>query len=180
MDRLTSCDLTSLMTTSEAFALSPTLQTVAVSAAIGSAAMGGVFFAFSGFVMPALARLSSSDGIRAMQSINITAVRPPLMLGLFGTAALCVPLAVRGIQQWGTPRATLLVIGSGLYLVGAIGVTIGFNVPLNDALAVVDPTSAGAADTWTDYVSRWTMGNSVRAAAAIAGAAALFAAVRQR
>lgn len=58
--------------------------------------MGGVFFAFSGFVLGGLARLPYQQGIKAMQSINVTATRPPLMLALFGSALLCAALIVRG------------------------------------------------------------------------------------
>lgn len=37
-----------------------------VIAALASALMGGVFFAFSSFVMPALGRIPPAEGIRAM------------------------------------------------------------------------------------------------------------------
>src|SRR5690606_29761669 len=40
------------------------------AAAVGSALVAGVFFAFSSFVMPALATLPAAPAIRAMQAIN--------------------------------------------------------------------------------------------------------------
>jgi uncharacterized membrane protein len=40
-------------------------------ALLGAAMIAGVFFAFSSFVMPALARLPAAGGISAMQSINV-------------------------------------------------------------------------------------------------------------
>jgi uncharacterized membrane protein len=67
----------------------------------------------------------------------------------------------------------LRLAGGGLYLVGAVLVTIVRNVPMNDALAAVDPDSADGAAQWTRYVPRWTAWNSVRAVAALAAAAAL-------
>jgi hypothetical protein len=46
----------------------------------------GVFFAFSSFVMKALARLQPAQGTVAMQSINLMAVTPAFMAGLsFGS-----------------------------------------------------------------------------------------------
>ena len=63
------------------------MTALTVVAAIGSALVGGVWFTFSGFVMPALARLPAAEGVAAMQSINVKAVTPPLMLAMFGTAA---------------------------------------------------------------------------------------------
>ena len=58
-----------------------------------------------------------------------------------------------------------------LYLVGTILVTIIFNVPLNDALAAVDPATAHASDLWTTYVKSWTAWNHVRTGMALAAAA---------
>jgi uncharacterized membrane protein len=40
-----------------------------VIALLGSALIGGIYFAFSSFVMKALARMPSAEGIAAMQSI---------------------------------------------------------------------------------------------------------------
>jgi ketosteroid isomerase-like protein len=49
-------------------------------------------------------------------------------------------------------------------------VTIVFNVPLNNGLAAVDPTSADAVQIWTNYVKSWTAWNHVRTAAALVAA----------
>ena len=61
--------------------MSPALFGVALAAAVGAGVNGGVFFAFSSFVMPALQRLPDAQGIAAMQSVNVTAVRPRLHVG---------------------------------------------------------------------------------------------------
>ena len=53
-------------------------------AALGCAMMAGVFFAFSAFVMKALARLPAQQGIGAMQAINVAAVTFAFMVTLFG------------------------------------------------------------------------------------------------
>jgi uncharacterized membrane protein len=142
-------------------------------AALGSGLVGGVFFAFSGFVMKALARLRPAQGIAAMQSINVMAVTPPLMVALFGTALACVALVVSSLFTWREPVAMFRLIGSGVYLIGTVLVTMVFNVPLNNALAAVDPDSAEGAAQWERYVPRWTAWNTVRAVAGIAAAAAL-------
>ena len=51
--------------------------------------------------------------------------------------------------------------------------TIVFNVPRNDRLAVANPDSAEGARLWTDYLRSWTAWNHVRAVSALM-AAALF------
>ena len=141
--------------------------------ALGSGLVAGVFFTFSAFVMKALARLRPAQGIAAMQSINVVAVTPPLMIALFGTALACVALVVSSLFKWREPVAMLRLVGGGLYLVGVVLVTMVRNVPMNDALAAVDPDSADGAAQWARYVPRWTVWNTVRTAAALAASTAL-------
>jgi uncharacterized membrane protein len=142
-------------------------------ATLGCGLMAGVFFAFSAFVMKALARLPPAQGIAAMQSINIAAITLAFMGALFGTGALCVALVVVSCLRWSEAGAVWLLAGGLLYLVGAIVVTMIFNVPRNNALAAVAPDSAEGARLWARYVAGWTAWNHVRAAACMAAAAAL-------
>ncbi len=158
--------------------MSTALHVTTAAAAVGCGAMGGVFFAFSAFVMPALRRLPAAQGIAAMQSINITAVRPAFMIGLFGTALLTAGLGVFGLLHHDQRRG-LLLLGAGLYLVGAIVLTASYHVPLNDHLATLDPAGSDAARGWSSYLSRWTTANHVRAAASLAAAAAYTAALHR-
>jgi uncharacterized membrane protein len=143
-------------------------------AAVGCGLNGGVLFAFSTFVMPGLARLQHPEGIRAMQSINVLAVTPPFMTALFGTAALCAVLAVWGIVDLGEDYGPYLLVGGALYLAGVIGLTMGYHVPRNNALAEADPDTAEGSELWVRYLAEWTRLNHVRTLAGIA-ASALFA-----
>jgi uncharacterized membrane protein len=104
---------------------------------LGCGLTAGVFFAFSAFVMKALARLSPVHGIDAMQSIHIVVINPAFFAVFFGTAAGCILLAVSSLFRWQRPGALYLLLGSLLYLVGTILVTMLFNVPRNNALAAV-------------------------------------------
>jgi uncharacterized membrane protein len=142
-------------------------------AALGCGLIAGVFFAFSSFVMNALARLQPTQGIAAMQSINITVINPLFMAAFLGTAVACILLAISSLSRWHQPGAAYLLVGSLLYLVGTVGVTIVFNVPLNEALAIVEPSSTDGASLWVSYLTNWTFWNHIRTAAAIAAAAAL-------
>jgi uncharacterized membrane protein len=142
-------------------------------AALGCGLMAGVFFAFSAFVMTALARLPPAQGIAAMQAINVAAITPAFMGALFGTAALCAALVVAALPRWGEPGAVWLLVGGLLYLVGAIVVTMAFNVPRNNALATLAADSTNDVSFWARYVAGWTAWNHVRAAACLAAAASL-------
>jgi uncharacterized membrane protein len=146
--------------------------------ALGCGLMAGVFFAFSAFVMNALARPPPAEGIAAMQSINIAVINPWFFAAFFGTAAACIALAVISVLSWREPGSGWLVMASALYLAGTFLVTIVFNVPLNDALAAVDAKSAEAASLWSLYLPRWTAWNHVRTGAALAALASLFMALR--
>jgi uncharacterized membrane protein len=140
-------------------------------AVVGTGLMGGVFFAFSSFVMRALASLPPPQGIVAMQSINITVVNPLFMTALFGSTAVCALLAIYSLASWTQRAASPLLIGSLLYLIGAVLTTVLFNVPFNNELAKVDPASVDGARLWARYLATWTAWNHVRAAAAILASA---------
>ena len=140
-------------------------------AALGCGLIAGVFFAFSAFVMKALARLPTGEGIAAMQSVNVTVLNPWFMAAFLGTAAACVLALISSLLRWHEPGAVHLFVGGALYLVGSLLVTIVFNVPKNEALASVAPADPDGASLWASYVSSWTAWNHVRTAAALAAAA---------
>jgi uncharacterized membrane protein len=136
--------------------MSGVLYVATLVAAIGCGLVAGVFFAFSSFVMPALARLPAAQGIAAMQFINVQAVTPLFMTALFGPAIVCLGLAGWAVTHLGERPSALVFAGCALYLVGTIGTTIVFNVPLNNRLAGLDPQSSGAGDLWSRYLTAWT------------------------
>lgn len=140
---------------------------------LGCALIAGVFFAFSNFVMNALSRIQPATGIIAMQSINITVINPLFMTTFLGTGVACIFLVISSLLKWHQISTTYSILGSVFYLVGTIGVTIAFNVPLNDALAKVDPNSIDGMKLWATYITDWTFWNHVRALAAVAAAMAI-------
>jgi uncharacterized membrane protein len=138
-----------------------TLRNITTITAVGSGLAGGVFFAFSSFVMPALRRLPSTQGIAAMQSINKQAPTPVFMTLLFGTAALSAGLGVHALLHRDEPQAMWMLGGSLSYL-ASIVITGAFNIPRNNTLAALDPDTAESARYWTTYLSQWTAGNHAR------------------
>jgi uncharacterized membrane protein len=141
--------------------------------ALGCGLIAGVFFAFSAFVMTALARRPTSEGIAAMQSINVAVINPLFLAVFLGTAAACIVVMICALAWWQNPGAVWLLVGGALYLVGTFFVTMVFNVPMNNALAAVAPSDPAAASRWASYLRNWTAWNHVRAAAALAAAASL-------
>lgn len=134
-------------------------------AAVGSGVVGGVFFAFSTFVMKALRGLPAREGVAAMRAINVAVINPWFMGVFVGTAVICVVAAGMG---WGRTGGGWVMAGAGLYGVGTFGVTVVFNVPLNDRLAREDGEAF-----WGEYVRRWAVWNHARTAAAVGAMGAM-------
>ena len=137
-----------------------------LAAALGSGLVAGVFYAFSTFVMRALARLAPAQGIAAMKSINAVVINP-WFLGVFiGTAALSLAAVASATYRWGAPGAAWLLAGGILYFAGSFVVTMRGNVPMNEALATAAvPTDPQAAlKLWFDFSVPWTWWNTLRTA----------------
>jgi uncharacterized membrane protein len=153
--------------------MSTALAALVIVTAVGAGCTGGVLFAFSSFVMPALRRLPPAQGVAAMQSVNVTAVRPPFMLAFGGTAVLSAVVVVVALTAPDEAYAPWLIVAAVLYLAGVLGLTMAYHVPRNDALATLVPDAPETTATWTRYAAEWTAANHVRAAAGLLATAAL-------
>lgn len=149
------------------------LFAVAFLASLGCGLIAGLFFVFSVAVMKAFARLPSAEGMAAMQSINVVIINPVFLTVFFGTAAACLFVIIASLLRWGDSGVVYLVLGSALYLVGAFLVTVVFNVPKNNALALVSPVDPDSTRLWASYLEKWTAWNHVRTVASLAAMALL-------
>lgn len=152
-----------------------TLTLLVSIAAISSAMMAGLLFAFSNFVMQSLNDQPARHAASAMQRINLRIINPVFLSLFMGSALACLAvlvIAAISIYSAGAhPRPVLLAAGSLMYLLGCIGVTLRGNVPLNDQLArldAVNATDAQCSQAWHDYYHRWQRLNHLRSAAAAA------------
>ncbi len=138
--------------------------------ALGCALIGGLYFAFSAFIMTALDRTGPEAGRAAMNSINAVILRSLFMPFFFGTTIGSLVLAIAGVieMNW------LLIAGGTVYVVGMFIVTMARNVPLNNELMRAE--GHAGADAWRRYLAEWTRWNHVRTLSSLA-AAALFIAV---
>ena len=138
---------------------------------VGAGAIGGVFFGFSSFVMRALASIPDEAGIAAMQRINVVVLNPVFLGTFVGTAVVGAVAAVLATSSWSAPGSAWLLGAAVLYVVGCFGVTMRFNVPRNERLARLAPTSSEARAYWPAYVREWTFWNHVRTVAALTACA---------
>eukprot|EP00903_Cladosiphon_okamuranus_P001066 g1064.t1 len=133
---------------------------------------GGVFLAFSDFIMRALSQTSGTGGLEAMQSINQQVFRWVFMSLFLGMAPVSLVLAGVAWTHLNMPGAVLLLLSGLLYLAGCLAVTIVCNVPMNERLAALKASDEAASAYWTGiYLPRWTFWNTVRTAACILAAA---------
>jgi uncharacterized membrane protein len=146
------------------------LLTVASSVCAGL--IGGVFFAFSVFVMRALAELPPEQGVAAMQRINVTVITP-LFLGVFlGTVPLLAAATYAAYSNSTSVAVTAWLFAAfAVYTVGSVGVTMALNVPRNNRLASMAATSSEAVSYWPVYVKEWLLWNHVRTVASLLAAA---------
>ena len=138
------------------------------------ALVGGVFLAFSDFIMRSLAITGGVGGVEAMQVINREVFRWVFMALFLGMAAVSLVIAGYGALGLSSPAGTLIMAAGLVYLIGCFAVTVFFNVPMNEALAGMDLSSDATRDYWTQtYLPRWTFWNSVRTVACAVSAALL-------
>ncbi|MDU8913482.1 DUF1772 domain-containing protein [Aestuariicoccus sp. MJ-SS9] len=128
--------------------------------------LAGVFLAFSDFIMRSLSRTGETGGVAAMQAINREVFRWVFMALFLGMSPVSLLIAGYAAMTLGSAGGTPIALAGLVYLVGCFGVTVFFNVPMNEALAGMDPSSGTARAYWNEtYLPRWTFWNSLRATA---------------
>lgn len=130
-------------------------------AALTTGVMAGLFFAYSFSVIPGLGKLSDSEYIRAMQSIN-REIQNPWFFACFFGALILLPAA--SYLTYGEKAFPFVAAAALAYAIGTFGVTVVANVPLNDALEAFDPvaTPERYGEIRAVFESRWNFWNHVR------------------
>ena len=146
--------------------MAPTLFYLAHFAVPAYALVGGVFLAFSDFIMRALSVTSGQGGAEAMQAINREVFRWVFMVLFLGLVPASLLIAAHGALIIGNGPGTMMALAGLTYFAGCFGVTVFFNVPMNETLAGMEASADATLDYWSrSYLPRWTFWNTVRAAA---------------
>ncbi len=139
---------------------------VLLLAAISIGLTAGIFFAWAASVVPGLGKLNDLAYLEAMQSIN-REIQNPFFFSCFIGAVFLLPLAT--FMVYSAPvikRFWLLLAASFIYIIGVFGVTVAFNVPLNNMLEAIDLKAADAfqlAAARETFEPKWNFFNLVRA-----------------
>ena len=121
--------------------------------------LGGVYFAFSFFVMQSLNKIDHKEAINAMSSINLVILKSPFMILFFFSSFVALVLFLESLFVYeilSSRGFASLVFLAGMFLCTAIK-----NVPLNDKLASFN-NSLSPENEWNYYYKNWTMWNHVR------------------
>ena len=146
--------------------------------------MSGLLYGWSVSVIPGTKRVTAGNYVDTMQHINRAIINPAFVVPFMGIPLVLGGAAVMQFRAGDHRRGWLLTGATATYLVGVLGVTIGGNVPLNDALDAFDlrsSTSDAVERRRNSYERPWNRWHHLRTIAsvgsfALAAAAALVAA----
>ena len=121
--------------------------------------LGGVYFAFSFFVMQSLNKIGHIEAIKAMNSINLVILKSPFMILFFFSSFIALVLFLESLFVYeilSFRGFASLVFLAGMFLCTAIK-----NIPLNDKLANFNDSLSPEIE-WNYYYENWMMWNHVR------------------
>jgi uncharacterized membrane protein len=130
-----------------------------------SGLMAGLFYAWSISVTPGLAKINDGSYLQAFQAMNRAILNPSFFIVFFGLVILLPVLSYLTFQASISNQFWYVILATILYLVGIMGVTIGGNVPLNNALEAlqIESMTPEQMDVFRKgFESKWNRLNTFR------------------
>ena len=138
---------------------------------VSSGLIAGLLYGWTVSVIPGLRRLPDATYIATMQSINRAIITPAFIVPFMGLPIGLTAGAIARFRRGDTRQGWLMAGAAATYTAGVLGVTIGRNVPLNNALEFFDPPSASETEIAAcrqSYESSWNRWHNLRTAASVA------------
>jgi len=132
--------------------------------------VSGLLYGWSVSVIPGTKRVPATNYVDTMQHINRAIINPAFVVPFMGIPLVLGGAAVMQFRAGDHRRGWLLTGATVTYLVGVLGVTIGGNVPLNDALDAFDlrgSTSDAVEQRRTTYERPWNRWHHLRTIASV-------------
>lgn len=145
-------------------------NTLLAGAAVTTALIAGLLYAYACSVNPGLNRLPDAGYLAAMQSINRAILNPVFFIAFLG-APILLPLSTW--MHYGYPttyRFWFLLGAATVYLIGVLGVTALGNIPLNEALDSVNIQAASPeeiAHQRNAFEGPWNKWHMIRTASSV-------------
>jgi uncharacterized membrane protein len=122
-----------------------TYKIIWIIAALLTALITGLFYAYSCSINNGLGRLPDTEYMKSMQSINRAILNPLFFASFMGTVLILPVCTWFTYKTGGASMAFYLILAAAIiYIAGVFGVTIAGNVPLNNALDKFNITAASA------------------------------------
>ena len=137
---------------------------------LSTALVAGVFLAFSDFIMRALKLSNPIGAIESMQEINVTVFRSVFLTTFFALVPAMIGLSIYLVSRLESAATSLVLAGTGIYILTVVPVTIVGNVPMNQKLAKMNSSSPETITYWRRYGTGWTRLNHVRTIGSFASA----------
>ncbi|MEM5473452.1 anthrone oxygenase family protein [Hoeflea sp. AS60] len=131
------------------------------------ASIFGFFYAWVCSTMWGLDASDPAIAIQSMQAMNASVRNAVFFPAFFLTPVVLAITSVLLVRSGQGKAGLWFALSAGVYAVGGFGVTALVNVPMNEALALVDVADAGngAPEIWQSYSERWQTWNQVRTVA---------------
>jgi len=130
----------------------------------------GIFYCWSVSVTTGLALLPDKEYITAFQALNRAILNPLFLLCFMGPVFLLPLSAIVSYHKPFGPVFWLLCAASLIYIVGVMGITMAWNVPMNDVMDKYNAAAASASDlasTRAGFEARWNFLNNIRTVSCI-------------
>ena len=107
---------------------------ILASAILSTGLMAGIFFTWSNAVKPGLGKLSDIEYLRALQSMNRVILNNAFRIIFLGAIVAVALLPVFYFNLYPKNIFWLFIFTLLIYWIGAFGVTVFGNIPLNEIL----------------------------------------------
>jgi uncharacterized membrane protein len=151
---------------------------------VSTGLVSGLLYGWTVSVIPGLRRTTDLSYVTTMQQINQAIINPAFVIPFMGIPLVLGAAAFVQFRAGDTRRGWLLASATLTYVVAVLGVTVGRNVPLNDALdafVIERSDTESLATRRHTYEQPWNRWHNLRtlgsiASFALTAAAALVAA----
>lgn len=147
------------------------IRTVLLSSAlIGTGLVSGLFYGWAVSVNPGLKRVPDTTYVTTMQNINRAIINPLFLIPFLGVPVVLAGATISQFRAGDARRGWYLASATVIYLFGVLGITVGGNVPLNNALDSFDLAAASEQALATrrqTYETPWVRWHNIRTAASV-------------
>ena len=133
--------------------------------------VSGLFYGYQCSVINGLGALADKEYLSAFQSINKAILNPTFMLSFMGSLIILPVISYMTFKSGSGLIFPCVLTATILYIVGVFGVTMFYNVPLNEKVAAFDIQNATEAQLRimrSGFEGSWNKWHLIRTMAAVA------------